>query len=76
MASPCPIAPSPDPKAFARYQLDGEIHVDELKGALVMCYLAFLLSNLEHVHPVLEQGWKLRRPPVILELQDLYAISG
>lgn len=23
--------------AFARYQLDGEIHVDELKGALVMC---------------------------------------
>ena len=24
-------------QAFARYQLDGEIHVDELKGALVMC---------------------------------------
>ena len=35
---PCLTPPVlPVLQAFARYQLDGEMHVDELKGALVMC---------------------------------------
>ena len=46
-ASPWP--PSHVPQAFARYQLDGEIHVDELKGALVMCSSDW--ATLEHHRP-------------------------
>ncbi|CAK9005871.1 unnamed protein product [Durusdinium trenchii] len=37
--------------AFARYQMDGEIHIDDLKGALVMC--GFCDSRAAVVHKVL-----------------------